>query len=435
MWNSYWSGRPRRNVPQVNYNQDSSEEDYDSPLQSPNRPPPTRAGSPVELAIPTLGDNVDEELESVAQTLNNVGRTHMFRNTRPAVPDRPDPEGGEQPQLEVHPLGSEEVINEGFINQVPVEELGAEAPPNNLVAMANYDQENGVDDDNAFSNARDVKLPFNKHDIRLWFSLIESKMQFAGIKKQWSKRQVLIQLIPAEYHNDFKQYLIQQQADAGDQAYYVLKQAMLKQFGPKQADGFDKAIARVMTGTPAQLGRQIVNDICPGIRPMSGCHCAQIVLGIWRRSLPSVVRNQIADMEFSAATYEAVFDKADSVWSANAANTSVVSALSKDKEVAASSFRGGRGGRGGGRGQPSGTRGGGQNRGGGQGGGAQGGQSGRGPRHPDNPPQNSCKLHWKFGKAAWRCGDRHSCPWRDFESPKPRHNRNIVAETDVEIVD
>ena len=170
---------------------------------------------------------------------------------------------------------------------------------------------------------------------------------------------------------------------------------------------------------------------------MAGCHCAQIVLGIWRRSLPSVVRNQIADMSFSAATYEAVFDKADSVWTANAANTTVVAALSKDKtEVAASSFRGGRGGnRGGGanRGQQSGTRGGGQNRGGGQGGGSQ--QNGRGPRHPDNPPPTSCKLHWKFGKAAWRCSDRHSCPWRDYESPKPRHNRNIVAETDVEIVD
>ena len=97
MWNSYWSGRSRRDVPQVNYNESSSEdEDYNSPLVSPARPPPTRAGSPVELAVPTLNDNVDEELESVRQTLSNVGHTHTFRGTRPEV--RPDPEGGEASQ-------------------------------------------------------------------------------------------------------------------------------------------------------------------------------------------------------------------------------------------------------------------------------------------------------------------------------------------------
>ena len=255
-------------------------------------------------------------------------------------------------------------------------------------------------------------------------------MQFAGLKKQWSKRQVLIQLIPPDLHNDFKQYLVLQEADAGADAYFRLKTAMVKQLGQKQVDGFDKAIARVMTSTPSHLGRQILNDICPAVQPLSGCHCAPTVLGIWRRSLPTAVRNSIADTEFTEATYNAIFDKADSVWSSNSANTTVVSALTKDKaEVGATSFRGGRGNRRGGRGQQSGSsRGGGSNRGGGA-------QGSRGPRHADLPPQSSCNLHWKFGKAAWRCGDRHNCPWRDYESPRPRHNRNIVAETDVEIVE
>ena len=49
-------------------------------------------------------------------------------------------------------------------------------------AMANYDQQNEEDDANAYSNARDVRIPFNKEDIKLWFSLIESKMQFVGVK-------------------------------------------------------------------------------------------------------------------------------------------------------------------------------------------------------------------------------------------------------------
>ena len=119
----------------------------------------------------------------------------------------------------------------------------------------NYDQENGTDDDGAIANARDVKLPFNKHDIRLWFSLIESKMQFARLKAQWSKRQVLVQLIPAEYHNDFKKYLIQQKTEAGNTPYKSLKDANIKQLGPKRADRFDKAISRVITDTSSALGR------------------------------------------------------------------------------------------------------------------------------------------------------------------------------------
>ena len=144
--------------------------------------------------------------------------------------------------------------------------------------MVNYDQKNEDDDAGAIANARDVKLPFNRHDIKLWFSLIESKMQFAGIKKQWSKRQILIQLIPPEFHSDFKHYLVQQETEAGATAYFDLKTAMVKQFGPRRADGFDRAVARVMTGTPSQLGRLIINDICPGVKPLEACHCADTVV-------------------------------------------------------------------------------------------------------------------------------------------------------------
>ena len=255
-------------------------------------------------------------------------------------------------------------------------------------------------------------------------------MQFAGIKKQWSKRQILIQLITSEYHNDLKKYLILQEAKAGEDAYFRLKSAMVKQLGPRMTDGFDTAIARVMNGTPSQLGRSIINDICPITTPLTGCHCANVVLGIWRRSLPQVVRNQIADMEFTAATYINVFDRADMVWSANSASTSVVAPLAKPTataETAAVQRNGqgsGRGGQGSGRGgrRNNRNRGNSRNQNGGSGSGQSGGGSGsgggardRGPRHSDNPPSQACDVHWRFGKSAWHCADRHGCPWRDFE--------------------
>ena len=66
-------GRPRRDdLPLVNYEESSeSEEDleselnFNSPLTSSQRPVPTREGSPVKLAHPTLNDNIDEVLDEV----------------------------------------------------------------------------------------------------------------------------------------------------------------------------------------------------------------------------------------------------------------------------------------------------------------------------------------------------------------------------------
>ena len=188
-----------------------------------------------------------------------------------------------------------------------------------------------------------------------------------------------------------------------------------------------------MTSTPSHLGHQILNDICPSITPLVGCHCADTVLGIWRRSLPQVVRNAIANLDFNSNSFDQVFDRADSVWSSNSASSSVVATLttkSGEEEVAAVSTRGGRrnrGGRGRNRGGSAGC-----GRSGNSGNQASGtGVRSRGPRHPDNPPSQACDIHWKFGKAAWHYADRHGCPWRDLESPRPRHNRNIVAETEI----
>ena len=83
-----------------------------------------------------------------------------------------------------------------------------------------------------------------------------------------------------------------------------------------------------------------------------------------------------------------------------------------------SQFRGqNRGQRGGGRG--------GQNRGGG--GNNRGARQPQGPRHPQ-ALEGSCYVHHQYGPEAWSCADRHKCPMRDIESPKPKHNRNIPIE-------
>ena len=78
MWNNYWGGRPRRDIPRVNYQDPGSDSEEDN-FASPRPPLPSRAGSPVELAVPQLNDNVDDELNQVSLVLKNVGHTPLFQ--------------------------------------------------------------------------------------------------------------------------------------------------------------------------------------------------------------------------------------------------------------------------------------------------------------------------------------------------------------------
>ena len=39
-------------------------------------------------------------------------------------------------------------------------------------------------------------------------------------------------------------------------------------------------------------------------------------------------------------------------------------------------------------------------------------------RHADQPPQQSCGRHWKFGKSAHFCEEPGTCPWKDIWVPK-----------------
>ena len=43
-------------------------------------------------------------------------------------------------------------------------------------------------------------------------------------------------------------------------------------------------------------------QICPEVNPLSRCHWTNVVLSIWWRSLPEVVRNSIANLDIRTAT-------------------------------------------------------------------------------------------------------------------------------------
>ena len=431
MWNSYWSGRTRRELPQVNYNESSEEEEnFDSPLQSPNRPVNTRQGSPVELAVPHLNDNVDEELEQVSQALSNVGHSHVFRGTRPVPGARPEPEGGNQTNEPPPELVEEEVV-EGYVvggGDNPKDDAGDDGSDGdeggaNMVDPVNVDEENGQDGEKAADTARAIKLEFDPSDIRFWFSQLEDEMTMASVKSQWLKKTVLQRNLPVKQKEDVKAYLTLQKAEAGDQIYLDIKTELIRIYAPKPADSYRKALTRTMTGLPSQLGYQIINDICKKPSKLNGCCCAGAALALWSIQLPISVRTHISQKEFTKDTYKSVFQDADKVFLASkqvAVSAIQVAAASLDETLPAFSEQN----------QPApeiaalakkakGSGGGGNN-----GGGKKNKppkKSNRGQKHssvPEDQADKMCDRHFRHGAGAWYCLTPSSCPWKNKCSPK-----------------
>ena len=165
-----WGGKPSRNLPPINYNEDSSDDDL--PFVSPKRPAVTRAGSPPLLAIPQLNDNVDEDLQQVSQTLRNIGHTKLFR-----------------------PSNSEdEEVLEGHVVGFPANKSVKAGPPAPVVRMVDFDQQNEDDSATAMDNLRSVQCPYNKGDIVFWFSQLEDQFKsfFKHYQPQNSQRQVIL---------------------------------------------------------------------------------------------------------------------------------------------------------------------------------------------------------------------------------------------------
>ena len=195
MWNNYF--RPRRDVPQHNYAESSTEDEDDDHFVSPRRPFQTREGSPVELAVPTLNDNVDEELNQVRQVLQNVGHTPSFKRSPPDSPSDVKQEetvsgfvcgGAAGRKLNAPPSPPPGAPSAAAAAQ-PGQPVAVPAPP----IMVNFEDENGQDDEGALREAIKnlERLQWEDNDIPFFFNQAEIKMAAVGAKKQYTKLQAL----------------------------------------------------------------------------------------------------------------------------------------------------------------------------------------------------------------------------------------------------
>ena len=284
-------------------------------------------------------------------------------------------------------------------------------------------------------------------------------MKSNGVKKNYTKLEVLTSLIPKRVQDEVKPLLCMEEDEFPNKdAYYQVKCEIKRIFGPSEASQYQRAMSRVLSGKPSQLARALINDMCD--HKLNGCCCHKWIFGRWHECLPTAVKQAVAHTTFNKDTLEDVLTLADKVYDSTRPHQSVaaikapaaVAAVSTNPSPHDTAFReaepthnwpteeqlanmppevaavyrvvrskvgGGRGGRGG-----RGFRGGrGQGRGQGRGGAqterySKDNPRWKGPRHPDLPPFHSCRKHWDWGKSAHWCGEPNTCPWKNYTTPK-----------------
>ena len=153
-----------------------------------------------------------------------------------------------------------------------------------VAIMAAFDTENGQDDDEYYKKLSTLKNRiFNKNEVEFWFTSFEASLKHIGIKSQWSKREVLHNLLPDDVQVAVKHILKKDQTAAGATAYKTLKTELLKLYAPKQEAAYTNALSRKLSiaGTPSNLLKQLIDDLCTCQEPLSSKCCQRILWGMW----------------------------------------------------------------------------------------------------------------------------------------------------------
>ena len=178
-----------------------------------------------------------------------------------------------------------------------------------------YDKADGEDDANAMSSAINALKgkEFEENDLKFYFKQVEIKMKGAGVKKNFTKLEVLSSILPTRVINEVKPILRKEEDEFPNKdAYFQLKNEIKRIFGPSQASHYQRAMSRVLTGKPSQLCRALINDMCD--TELTNCCCHKWVFGKWHEALPSSVKQAVAHHSFNKDTMRDVLQLADNVF-------------------------------------------------------------------------------------------------------------------------
>ena len=184
-------------------------------------------------------------------------------------------------------------------------------------AVVDFEDENGVDDARALQEACNnlSRLAFEVHDLQFYFQQVEIKAAAVGVRKNFTKFQVLASIIPKNVIDEVKPLLRKKESEfsPANDAYKQLKLEILRIFGPNPEETMNRALGRVLSGTPSSLARALVNDLCP-IKQLDCSCCPGHVTALWKRQLPQDVRAHIADKKLTKETFNEITQSADNVF-------------------------------------------------------------------------------------------------------------------------
>ena len=326
----------------------------------------------------------------------------------------------------------EEILNldpnifEGDVEDISVSESEIEELLNET--KMNFDQKNEDNGADAIKSLGQIKVNWDAENPQYFFQKLETELQIFSINKQFTKRQALIRCLPDDVAKEFMHLVTLQETEAGNLPYKTLKDALIKAYGPRPGDAFQRAMNRVMISKPSVLLKLLISDICR--QNLTNCCCSTTVWGLFELKIPMYLKMGLADQTLNNTTMHAIMDRADNLWAAN--QSKEISIVTKpaesekkeekeketsDAEVAAVGNNRGRGSFRPFRGRGRGNRG---YRGGGRGGQnqPQNQPDPRGQRHASNPPWNSCTAHWLHAEGAWKCQAPTTCPMKDKVTPK-----------------
>ena len=144
----------------------------------------------------------------------------------------------------------------------PPRTSGARADPLVPIVMVDYDIDNKDDEPGAAGEARNIKLAFDRKDIKAWLTRLEIRLEFAGVRSQWLKRLCLENILPEDIAHACKDLFCLAKTEAGDEIYKQCKTRLLTVFGPKPEEDYLKAQSLVMTGLPSLAAKELRNLMC-----------------------------------------------------------------------------------------------------------------------------------------------------------------------------
>ena len=95
--------------------------------------------------------------------------------------------------------------------------------------------------------------------------------------------------LPPKVQMDVMSLLSIKKSAARADLYKRIKDEILRIHAPRKQDTYKKALSRVLTGLPSQLGQELINDICDQDVKLVGCCCAKAVFCLWSIQLPLTV--------------------------------------------------------------------------------------------------------------------------------------------------